>query len=108
MGAPSQPPEALREAAERALAIYADAERAETMQAYMKTSMPFVGVPKPLRVPIERDLGKRFAPASSAQYSELVLELWSSPSREAKYWRSPWRAAGRSTSCLSNSRHIFN
>ena len=55
------------------------------MQAYMKTSMPFYGVPKPLRVPIARSLKERFPPIDGKAYRKSVLALWALPHREEKY-----------------------
>jgi 3-methyladenine DNA glycosylase AlkD len=71
--------------ASNALASVADAEKAEGMQAYMKTDMPFYGVQKPLRVPIARHLIAEFPPQTRAEYEDLVLGLWGLPHREEKY-----------------------
>ncbi|MGI8518738.1 MAG: DNA alkylation repair protein [Acidimicrobiia bacterium] len=38
------------------LSKLADPAKAAPMQAYMKTDMPFHGVPKPLRAPIAREM----------------------------------------------------
>ena len=63
----------------------ADPARAKPMAAYMKTEMPFYGVPKPERTPIAREIKQRFAPANAGQYRQNVLSLWSLPHREEKY-----------------------
>ncbi|MGH8923462.1 MAG: DNA alkylation repair protein [Acidimicrobiia bacterium] len=68
-----------------ALGALEDPEKAKPMQAYMKTDMPFYGVPKPERVPIVRELKRRFPPGDAAQYRRNVLALWSLPHREEKY-----------------------
>jgi 3-methyladenine DNA glycosylase AlkD len=68
-----------------ALSRVADPERAPRMQAYMKTDMPFYGVPKPLRAPIARELAMRFPPDDRQEYQDLVLGLWRLPHREEKY-----------------------
>ncbi len=60
-------------------------EKAEGMQAYMKTDMPFYGVQKPARVPIARHLVAEFPPKTQTGYEELVLGLWGLPHREEKY-----------------------
>jgi 3-methyladenine DNA glycosylase AlkD len=65
--------------------MLADPEKAGPMQAYMKTDMPFYGVPKPLRAPILKELKTRFPPASPAEYRENVLLLWRLNHREEKY-----------------------
>lgn len=63
----------------------ADPVNAVPMAAYMKTEMPFYGIPKPLRVPIYRTLKKEYAPASQEEYEDSVLALWQLPHREEKY-----------------------
>jgi 3-methyladenine DNA glycosylase AlkD len=67
------------------LAARADPVKAAPMQAYMKTDMPFYGVPKPARVPIAKELKRRFPPADTRQYRQNVLALWNLPHREEKY-----------------------
>ncbi|HNG17801.1 MAG TPA: DNA alkylation repair protein, partial [Candidatus Obscuribacter sp.] len=42
------------------LATLADPVKAEEMAAYMRTEMPFYGVQKPDRVPLIREMKKRF------------------------------------------------
>ena len=77
--------ESIAEFARQELSAIADPERAVQMQAYMKTSMPFYGVPKPLRQLISRELKKRYPPVDPAQYRENVLALWVLSHREEKY-----------------------
>ena len=67
------------------LAALADPAKAAPMQAYMKTNMPFYGVPKPARVPIAKELRRRFPPADTRQYRQNVLALWNLSHREEKY-----------------------
>lgn len=55
------------------------------MAAYMKTTMPFYGVPKPGRQPVLRALVRRFPPAGVVEYREAVGALWALPHREEKY-----------------------
>ncbi len=62
-----------------------DPVRAVEMAAYMKTHMPFYGVPKPLRIPILREIKKAFVPRDIAEYEDCVLALWNQPHREEKY-----------------------
>ena len=71
--------------ASSALAAAADPSKAEGMQAYMKTDMPFYGVQKPARAEILRDLVRSFPPRTGAEYEELVVALWQLPHREEKY-----------------------
>jgi 3-methyladenine DNA glycosylase AlkD len=63
----------------------ADPEKAEGMQAYMKTDMPFYGVQKPGRTVILRHLRNEFAPRTHREYIELAAALWQLPHREEKY-----------------------
>ncbi len=76
---------AARRFASGALAAVADPSKAEGMQAYMKTDMPFYGVQKPARVGILRDLVSGFTPADRTEYEQLVDGLWELPHREEKY-----------------------
>jgi 3-methyladenine DNA glycosylase AlkD len=68
-----------------ALAAAADPKKAEGMQAYLKTDMPFYGVQKPDRVGIVRHLVKTYPPPTRDDYEDLVTALWSLPHREEKY-----------------------
>ncbi len=63
----------------------ADPENAVPMAAYMKTEMPFYGIPKPLRVPVYKALKKEYAPSSQEEYEACVLGLWNLSHREEKY-----------------------
>lgn len=63
----------------------ADPVKANGMQAYMKTDMPFFGVQKPGRMTIERDITRRFPIESRSHYRAAVLALWARPYREEKY-----------------------
>lgn len=67
------------------LAEVADPDAAHAMAAYMKTDMPFYGVKKPARVPILRELKRRWVPSSHGEYEALVGGLWALPHREEKY-----------------------
>ena len=67
------------------LAAAADPVKAERMQAYMKTDMPFYGVQKPGRTHILRHLVKEFAPENRSEYEKLVVSHWALPHREEKY-----------------------
>ncbi|MBS1955061.1 MAG: DNA alkylation repair protein [Cyanobacteria bacterium SZAS-4] len=63
----------------------ADPVNAVPMAAYMKTEMPFYGIPKPLRIPVYKTLKKEYAPTSQEEYEACVLALWNLPHREEKY-----------------------
>lgn len=62
-----------------------DPVKAVPMAAYMKTDMPFYGIPKPLRVPVYREMLKRFPPADIRAWRANVRALWELPRREDKY-----------------------
>lgn len=71
--------------AEAALAALSDPSTAAGMAAYLKTDMPFYGVKTPQRVPIAREIARRWAPVTPEQYEHLVGSLWERPHREMKY-----------------------
>lgn len=75
----------IREAAQAALAAQANPEKADGMQRYMKTDMPFYGVQTPARRVIARDLVRRFPAVDVATWQANILELWGGPSREEKH-----------------------
>jgi 3-methyladenine DNA glycosylase AlkD len=77
--------EGLVAAAQRLLAEQAEPEKAPAMAAYMKTTMPFYGVPGPARKAIGRELAQRFPATDEGGYREGVLALWGLPHREEKY-----------------------
>jgi 3-methyladenine DNA glycosylase AlkD len=60
------------------LAARANPEKAPDMRAYMKSAMPFLGVQKPGRTALAREL---FTPLDFATWQTTVLTLW----REATY-----------------------
>lgn len=70
---------------QNALTEAANPEKADGMQAYMKTDMPFYGVQKPGRVKIMREIKTRFPPQDRDEYEALALALWGLPHREEKY-----------------------
>jgi 3-methyladenine DNA glycosylase AlkD len=65
----------------RHLRALADPARAGPMQAYMKSSMPFLGVPAPALRAACRETVAAYPVASFEDWTEAVLTLW----REAKY-----------------------
>jgi 3-methyladenine DNA glycosylase AlkD len=67
------------------LSRLADPVKAAPMAAYMKTDMPFYGVPKPDRLPIARQIKEEFPPVDANDYRTRVLALWNLPHREEKY-----------------------
>jgi len=68
-----------------ALAECADAERAPAMQAYMKTTMPFLGVAaKDLRS-VARMAARKYPVASPREYEAATVALWKQPNREEKH-----------------------
>ena len=79
---------ALIEAVRTALASVADAERAPKMQAYMKSTMPYLGVPSPILKREMSALAKQHPPATVEAWRDTILALF----REATY-REEWYAA---------------
>lgn len=78
-------PEALSQLARRKLEAAALPDKAPAMQAYMKSEMPFLGVPAPERKIIARALHDAYTPADARAYREAVLTLWGGRHREEKY-----------------------
>jgi 3-methyladenine DNA glycosylase AlkD len=66
------------EAIRAGLAARANPEKAPDMQAYMKSEMPFLGVQKPARAALAREV---FTPLDFETWRATVLTLW----REATY-----------------------
>jgi 3-methyladenine DNA glycosylase AlkD len=60
------------------LTALANPDKAPDMQAYMKSEMPFLGVQKPARTALAREL---FVPLGFDEWRDTVLRLW----REATY-----------------------
>lgn len=71
---------------QRELKDRADPRKAIAMAAYMRTSMPFYGVPKPAREQIHRELKERFVVSDRTDYERAVVGLWMLPHREEKYF----------------------
>jgi len=70
---------------EQSLAACANQRKAVEMAAYMKTALPFYGVPQPGREAILREIKTRFTPSLSRDYERAVLSLWRLEHREEKY-----------------------
>ncbi|MBN9742045.1 DNA alkylation repair protein [Amycolatopsis sp. A1MSW2902] len=73
--------EALITAVRTGLAELADPVKAPEMQAYMKSAMPFRGVPKPPRGKLMKTVLAEHVLPDRVTYVETVLALW----REAEY-----------------------
>jgi 3-methyladenine DNA glycosylase AlkD len=69
------------------LAAIADPDKAPAMQAYMRSEMPFHGVPTPARRRLVRDvLAAHGAPADRAEWTATVRDLWDGAAfREERY-----------------------
>ncbi|MCB1247599.1 MAG: DNA alkylation repair protein [Acidimicrobiia bacterium] len=70
---------------QRELSERADADKAISMQRYMKTDMPFYGVQKPGRKKVMRAVRTSFAPKDREEYIAACTALWALPRREEKY-----------------------
>ena len=67
------------------LTARADADKAASMAAYMKTDMPFYGVQKKGRTEVFRAMTKRFPIDDLDGYRSAIEALWIQPHREEKY-----------------------
>src|SRR5262245_60040451 len=69
-----------------ALKAAADPERAPAMQAYMKSSMPYYGVPAPLLRQVIREVVRDIEFATSEEWRATILQLWRTAEfREERY-----------------------
>jgi 3-methyladenine DNA glycosylase AlkD len=69
---PNTPLQALRHELQRA----ADPAKAPAMQAYMKSAMPYHGVPAPVLTKVCKAYFAELPMPSASQWQSLVLELW--------------------------------
>ena len=68
------------------LAAAADPARAKGAQAYMKSEMPFRGVPSPVQKRLWRDTFATHPLATATDWAGVVLELWRPAAfREERY-----------------------
>lgn len=81
-----EPDRALIAAVIERLAAVADPERAPTMQAYMKSAMPYLGVPMPMVREVTIAAAREHPPASVAQLVASAAALWRGAThREYRY-----------------------
>ena len=80
----------------------ADAGRAPQMQAYMKSAMPYLGVPVPRVRAIVRTEAKSRPPASTEQLVQTASMLW----REARFREE--RYAATALTGMPAARHLQN
>jgi len=77
---------ALVQAVRRRLAEQADPAKAGPMQAYMKSTMPFRGVPGPAQKALWKELLDTHALASRREWTQVVRQLWQTAQfREERY-----------------------
>ena len=82
MATPSPLVRSIRES----FAAHADAARAAPMQAYMKSAMPFHGIPTPLRRRLTADAVQAHPAADTAALARDMLALWQGAThREQRY-----------------------
>ncbi len=78
--------EALVDGVRAVLAGAADADKAEPMRAYMKSSMPFLGVPAGPRKMLCGQIFREFRLDNQNEWADAVLGLWREASfREERY-----------------------
>lgn len=84
--APAEPAHRLVAAVRAELASAADPEKAEPMRAYLKSTLPMLGVPTPRRTALLRPLLAGHPIADPARWRATVLELWRAAAhREERY-----------------------
>lgn len=70
----------------KALTSVADAAKAPQMQAYMKSDMPFHGVPAPVLKATLREVFAEYEPADAKSWRDDVLDVWRNARfREERY-----------------------
>lgn len=79
-----------------------DPIRAESMASYMKTDMPFYGVPSPVRRKILKALVPAHRPSANDEYRRQVARLWEQPHREEKYLAIEWAKRHRAFVTFEN------
>jgi 3-methyladenine DNA glycosylase AlkD len=78
--------QALQQAVRAALAAHADATQAGPMQAYMKSALPFHGVPAPLRRQLVKAAAQQHPQPDNEALCTTVLHLWRHAThREQRY-----------------------
>lgn len=78
-------------ATRKALAARADAAKAASMQAYMKSAMPYYGVAAPVQAEIWRDVFSRFQAETVEDWRDAALTLWRGARfREERYGALAW------------------
>lgn len=69
-----------------ALSEVADPDKAPAMQRYMKSEMPFLGVPKPAREPVTKRFLATLTLPDAASWRDTVLAIWRGATyREERY-----------------------
>lgn len=78
-------------ATRKGLAARANASKALGMQAYMKSAMPYYGVPAPVQAEIWRDVFPRFQVSTLEEWRNAALALWRGARfREERYGALVW------------------
>ncbi|MCH0562555.1 MULTISPECIES: DNA alkylation repair protein [unclassified Streptomyces] len=88
----------------------ADPERAAAMRAYMKDTVPFLGIPAPARRALSRAVLAGTARPDETDCRAVALRCWALPEREYHYFAADYlrRHAGRcSSSFLPVVRHLL-
>jgi 3-methyladenine DNA glycosylase AlkD len=83
-----------------AFAAHADAARAGPMQAYMKSALPFHGIPAPLRRRLTADAAKAHPCGSTAELAATMLALF----RHARHREERYAAVELPRLCAAHRR----
>lgn len=62
-----------------------DADRAVSMQRYLKTEMPMYGLPRAARLDVEKLMHQHIVVDTIEMYQASITSLWQLPHREEKY-----------------------
>ena len=68
----------------------ADPEKAPAMRAYLRDQFEFLGIPKPRRLPLDRQVLAGLDPPEEADLRDVALACWRLPEREYQYFACSW------------------
>ena len=88
-------PEALVRAVESALPMHANARKAKTMQAYMKSTMPFVGIPATELRSLCAECFEAHQLTTAATWREAIAGLWDQATHREQWYAALQLAAAR-------------
>lgn len=68
------------------IVAHANPERAAQQQAYMKSSMPYWGIPKPVLAELTKPIFKKYAPENNEEYRYVVSYLFTTATHREQWY----------------------